>query len=160
MKKTPKPPSGPGDSAESWAIKLTPDQRFLLYMQERKSVAEGAQASYDRFDQTIVGLSGGSIVLSITFLKDIARGAEYLPALFLAWGLFLLASLCAFISLLTSGKQAHAKIEELDCLIQTGDCDETKATKLSQITKRLIWPLYSYVSAEWSPWFSSERTSS
>lgn len=40
------------------------------------------------FLKTILGLSGGSIVLSITFLKDIAPDRHWLPLLFVAWFFF------------------------------------------------------------------------
>lgn len=49
------------------------------------------------FINTILGLSGGSIILSITFLKDMAPNRLWLPALFVAWFFFMLSvATCLF----------------------------------------------------------------
>jgi hypothetical protein len=109
-------------------------RKFELYMEQRKGYTQGARDAYQRFDQTIVALSGGSIVLSITFMKDIGHIPQSLSWLFASWGFFLVASLCALISLLTSGEADRERRAQLDCLVETGDCDESKAERLGRIT--------------------------
>jgi hypothetical protein len=122
---------------ESAAIEFTDDRRFQLYLQQRKGFGAGARDAYQRFDQTIAALSGGSIVVSITFFKDIGHSPESLPWLFGSWICFLVASLCAFISILTSGEAHLNEIQQLDCLVLSGTCDESKAESLRKTTRRL-----------------------
>ncbi|MEA2240293.1 MAG: hypothetical protein QOC81_5017 [Thermoanaerobaculia bacterium] len=123
------------DEEPTPVLEFTPERKFELYLQQRKDYSDGARDAYQRFDQTIVALSGGSIVLSITFLKDIGHTPESLPWLFRSWGCFLFASLCAFISLLTSGEYHRKQLQELDCLMANGHCKEPRV--LSWITARL-----------------------
>lgn len=130
-----KPTAPAADEVPTPVLEFTPDRKFELYLQQRKDYSDGARDAYQRFDQTIVALSGGSIVLSITFLKDIGHTPESLPWLFRSWSCFLFASLCAFISLLTSGEFHRKQMQELDCLMTTGQCKEPRV--LSWITARL-----------------------
>lgn len=140
----PPPTSEPGDdkvaSTEAqYALpfEFTPERRFDIYMQQRKGYSDGARDAYQRFDQTIVALSGGAIVLSITFLKEIGHTPESLPWLFGSWACFLVASLSAFLSLLTSGEADRERIAQIDCLVESGDCNESKADRLGSVTSKL-----------------------
>lgn len=124
-------------TAPTTPFQSTEERRFELYMHERENYTKGARDAYQRFDQTIVALSGGSIVLSITFMKDIGHIPSSLPWLFAAWGSFLVASLCAFISLLTSAETDRERRKQLDCTAWEGQCDETKAERFGRITTGL-----------------------
>ncbi|HWW61784.1 MAG TPA: hypothetical protein VN181_10490, partial [Thermoanaerobaculia bacterium] len=131
------PASPVSDDSASPPFEFTEERKFELYIQQRKGYSEGARDAYQRFDQTIVALSGGSIVLSLTFLKDIGHTPESLPWLFCAWASFLTASLSAFISLLTSGEADRERISQLDCQVEKGTCDESRAERLGRATTRL-----------------------
>jgi hypothetical protein len=51
------------------------------------------------FANTILGLSGGAIVLSITFLDRIAPGRHWLTLLFIAWFFFALSAAACLLEL-------------------------------------------------------------
>jgi len=121
-------------SGERLLFEFNDERRFQLYIERRKSYSDGARNAYQRFDQTIVGLSAGSIVLSISFLKDVGHSPESIPWLFASWAFFLLASLAAFISILTSAASDREQIVQLDCLATTSKCDETRARRLGKVT--------------------------
>ena len=127
------------DAAPVPPFEFTDERRFELYMEERKGYATGARDAYQRFDQTIVGLSAGAIVVSISFMKDFGRTPGSLPWLFASWAFFLIASLCAFLSLLTSGEADRERKKQLDCLAESGECDESKADSLGFKT---VWLNY------------------
>jgi len=131
------PPPGADSAGPTPPFEFTEDRRFELYMQQRQVHKDGAREAYQRFDQTIVALSGGSIVLSITFLKDIGHVPDSLPWLMWSWGFFLLASLSAFLSLLTSAETDRESVTQLDCQVETGACDNTKCERWSTATKTL-----------------------
>ena len=60
-------------------VEVTDDRWYQLYLQQRQTFTDGARESYQRFDQIIVAVSGGSIVLSIGFSKDIGHATQSLP---------------------------------------------------------------------------------
>lgn len=143
----PVPPDATGEVAtadESLPFPSTPERKFELYMQQRQGYTTGARDAYQRFDQTIVALSGGSIVLSISFMKDIGHVPESLLWLFASWGSFLIASLSAFISLLTSGESDREWRTQLDCSVWDGTCDESRAEKYGRWTSRLNYSALSF----------------
>jgi hypothetical protein len=70
---------------------------------------------------------------SITFMKDIGHIPASLPWLFAASGSFLVASLCAFISLLTSGETDRERRKQLDCSVWEGECDELPKRRRSRV---------------------------
>jgi hypothetical protein len=136
----PPPPitSPPAEDAEATGIfEFTDDRKFELYMQQRKGYQDGARDAYQRFDQTVVALSGGTIVLSITFLKDIGHVPWSIPWLIASWAAFLVASYSAFVSLRTSGESDRERLKQLDCSVENGVCDETEAKRLSAKTVKL-----------------------
>lgn len=70
----------------------------------------------ESYDKLIITLSGGSLALSITFLKDIIGSNEiFCPFLLLiAWGLFVL-SLTSILGEILFGIKAHKKaIQQID----------------------------------------------
>jgi hypothetical protein len=118
-------------------FEFTDDRAFELYIEQRKAYIQGARDAYQRFDQTIVALSGGSIILSVSFMKDLGFLPPSLPCLFASWGCFVIATLCAFISLLTSGEGDRERVNQLELLVNTGISDETRADRLGRVTARL-----------------------
>lgn len=125
------------DPERAGVFEFTDDRKFQLYMQQRKGYQDGARDAYQRFDQTVVALSGGTIVLSITFLKDIGHVAWSIPWLVGSWAAFLGASYCAFVSLRTSGESDRERMTQLDCQVESGVCDESRAERLGAETERL-----------------------
>lgn len=136
-KKRPKPSASAPESDVNPVFEFTDERRFQLYMAERENLAKAAREGYQRVDQLIVGVSAGSIVLSINFLKDIGRTPDTLVWLLSSWGCFLVASFCALLSLWSSAERDRDSIVQLDCQVETGTCDETKKQRLSKLTKRL-----------------------
>lgn len=64
----------------------------------------------ESYDKLLIGLSGGALALSITFLKDIIGSKEilYPQLLFISWGLFVL-SLASILGEILFGIKAHKK---------------------------------------------------
>lgn len=118
-------------------FEFTEDRAFELYMEQRKAYIQGARDAYQRFDQTIVALSGGALVLSISFMKDLGFLPQSLPCLFASWACFVIATLCAFVSLLTSGEGDRERANQLELLVMTGRSNEARADRLSRMTVRL-----------------------
>ncbi len=82
----------------------------------RKDLVERQQKLNESYDKLIITLSGGSLALSITFLKDIIGSNEiYYPFLLLiAWGLFVL-SLTSILGEILFGIKAYKKaIQQVD----------------------------------------------
>jgi hypothetical protein len=127
----------PADPAINPVFEFTDERRFALYMAERENLAKGAREAYQRFEQIIVGVSAGAIVLSISFLKDIGRAPETLGWLLGSWGCFLVASFCALLSLWTSAERDRDAVKQLDCQVETGSCDEAKLRRFTLATVTL-----------------------
>lgn len=92
---------------------VTMNNEMKLY---RDGLIETQRKLNESYDKLIITLSGGSLALSITFLKDIIGTNEInLPALLLiAWGLFVL-SLTSILSEILFGIKAHKKaIKQID----------------------------------------------
>src|SRR4051794_30716602 len=110
-KNQPPPAVAPPNAPSSPVLEIHPvfeftgERRFALYMAERENLAKGAREAYQRFEQIIVGVSAGAIVLSISFLKDIGHARDTLAWLLGSWGSFLGASFCALLSLWTSAER-------------------------------------------------------
>jgi len=82
----------------------------------REGLVETQRKLNESYDKLIITLSGGSLALSITFLKDIIGSNEicYPFLLLAAWGLFVL-SLTSILSEILFGIKAHKKaIEQVD----------------------------------------------
>lgn len=131
------PANTPTELAPNPVFEFTDERRFALYMAERENLAKGAREAYQRFEQIIVGVSAGAIVLSISFLKDIGHAPETLGWLLASWGCFLVASFCALLSLWTSAERDRDAIKQLDCQVETGSCDEAKLRRFTLATVSL-----------------------
>ena len=62
------------------------------------TVQKGAEVSA-ALDKTLVSLSGGALVLSMTFIDKLAPAKLWLPILFTSWVAFTISIICVVISL-------------------------------------------------------------
>jgi anaerobic C4-dicarboxylate transporter len=62
------------------------------------TVQRGAEVSA-ALDKTLVSLSGGALVLSMTFIEKLAPAKLWLPILFTSWAAFTISIICVVISL-------------------------------------------------------------
>lgn len=88
------------------------------------------------FLNTLIGLSGGAIVLSITFLEKIAPGKHHLGLVIVAWcllGVAILVSVFGLISMIWLSQRFQRELEEI---IQRGD-DESFLVSLLASPHRL-----------------------
>lgn len=82
----------------------------------RQGLVDTKNKLNESYDKLIVTLSGGSLALSITFLKDVIGSDKihYPILLLVAWGLFIL-SLTSILSEVLFGIRAHKKaIQQVD----------------------------------------------
>lgn len=87
-----------------------PENRTDDMRQYREGLVETQRKLNESYDKLIITLSGGSLALSITFLKDIIGSSEINHPLLLliAWGLFVL-SLTSILGEILFGIKAHKK---------------------------------------------------
>jgi hypothetical protein len=128
----------PADDGEL-LFEFTEERRFQLYAERRKGYSEAARDAYTRFHQTLIGLSAGGVILSITFAKEIGRAPESIPWLVWGWFGILAGGAATFAALITSGEADRERIRQIDCLATTSKCDETRANRLGTITVVLNW---------------------
>ena len=130
-----KNPSQSQDAKKPY-IDWTDERKFQWFLNRRTGYSTGARESYSRYDQTIAGFSAGTIVLSITFLKEIGYTAWSIPFLYLAWIAFLVAVWYGLLSLRTSGDHDLEQITQLENLCMHGKRDMTRTQGLGvEITK-------------------------
>ncbi len=93
------------EGADKKNVQLSADMK--LY---RDGLVETQRKLNESYDKLIITLSGGSLALSITFLKDIIGSNKINDPIFLllAWGLFVL-SLTAILGEILFGIKAHKK---------------------------------------------------
>lgn len=72
------------------------------YRAERVMLIQGEADAAMRLDKTMITLSAGALILSITFIHDIAPNPTLVELLFIAWGLFIISLLSIVVSLITS----------------------------------------------------------
>jgi len=85
------------------------------YLDERRLLVEGEVQVAARFDKSILTLSGGALLLSMTFVKDIVSGRpKDTWTLIAAWILLGTAIAVMLISLLTSQKAYQRQRDILD----------------------------------------------
>jgi hypothetical protein len=131
-------PDPPGNTSEEddALFEFTDERRYELYVERRKRYSDGAREAYHRLHQAIIGVSAGAIILSITFLKDIAKAPVSLAWLVSSWGFILVGALVAFFALITSAEGDRERIIQIDCLARTSKCDESRADRLGILTSR------------------------
>jgi hypothetical protein len=86
------------------------DQHTDELKEYRSGLVETQRKLNESYDKLIITLSGGSLALSITFLKDIigSNQINHPILLLIAWGLFVL-SLAAVLGEILFGIKAHKK---------------------------------------------------
>jgi hypothetical protein len=129
-------PPGASSEEEEALFEFTDDRRYELYVERRKRYSDGAREAYHRLHQAIIGVSAGAIILSITFLKDIAKAPVSLAWLVSSWGFILVGALFAFFALIASAEGDRERIIQIDCLARTSKCDESRADRLGIWTSR------------------------
>ena len=89
---------------------------YNTYIDERKELVIGERESSARYDKWILTLAGGSLGLSITFIKNVSPDPETSTLWFLgiAWSLLLLAIIAALASHLTSQSAFRRQRDILD----------------------------------------------
>lgn len=87
-----------------------------IYLEERKSLIDAQQQSYQQFDKAILALSSGGLGLSFIFLKDIVHAEEISQdwLLIISWTLFAFSILSTLVSFLTSQYAYKKQLELLD----------------------------------------------
>ncbi len=92
-----------------------PKKYEQTYLDERRLLVEGEVQVAARFDKSILTLSGGALLLSMTFVKDIVSGSpQDTWALVVAWISLSIAIAAMLISLLTSQKAYQQQRDILD----------------------------------------------
>jgi hypothetical protein len=93
-----------------------PDQKYQVYLDERKSLNDAIKETSHQFDKAILTLAAGALALSLTFIKDIAPNPKTntLILLFFAWGAFIISILSTLISFFTSQKACQRQIAILE----------------------------------------------
>jgi hypothetical protein len=95
--------------------KFTEEERKLrweLYSDHKKQVWEDTQKSTDSYDQSLLTLSSGGLVVSIAFIKDLVplHDAVWLRLLYVSWALFILTILFTVASFLLSVKAQNKQL--------------------------------------------------
>lgn len=97
--------------------KTTTQDRLLEYpdyLNERRALADAESEVSSRFDRSLLTLSGGALLLSMTFVKEIASKPHNTWTLFVAWLLLGWAICLMLISLLTSQSAFRRQRDILD----------------------------------------------
>jgi len=91
------------------------DNDHQMYLDERRLLVEGEVQVAARFDKSVLTLSGGALLLSMTFVNDIVSGSPKVTwALIVAWILLGMAIVAMLVSLLTSQKAYQRQQDILD----------------------------------------------
>src|SRR5204862_8132969 len=90
-----------------------------LYLVERMldTVRDGGEVA-GTLDKTLVSLSGGALVFSMTFVDRLAPAKLWLPVLFTSWVAFAASMLCVLMSLRALQKAITGKADQLNKLRQ------------------------------------------
>jgi len=72
------------------------------YLREREILLAREGNAADKYDRTIILLSAGAIVVSISFLSLFNSTPDFMGLLFLTWGLFIISLIVALTNLLIS----------------------------------------------------------
>jgi hypothetical protein len=104
-----------GDKSQVQESLLTRDEYFA----ERRHALDEQFQSTKTLDTALVTLSGGALVISITFVDRVADGSPAYPAIMLAsWICFSVVVLLTLLSLYFSQKGAQSYALELDRLVE------------------------------------------
>lgn len=112
---------------------------YSTYLDERKSLITTELDVSSRFDKSVLTLSGGSLLLSMTFVKDIAENPNLTCILLLAWLLLALAICLMLVSLLTSQSALRRQREILDENLANPEAAAKIENKWAVVTNWLNW---------------------
>ena len=87
---------------------------YSTYLDERRTLVSSELDVAGRFDKSILTLSGGALLLSMTFVKDIASKPHNTWTLFISWLLLAIAISSMLVSLLTSQSALRCQRDLLD----------------------------------------------
>jgi len=94
---------------------MVEEERYQAYLDERRLLVDGEVQVAGRFDTSVLTLSGGALLLSMTFIKDIVHGSpKGTWSLLVAWVLLGTAIGVMLVSLLTSQKAYRKQRDILD----------------------------------------------
>ena len=79
--------------------------KYRTYLDERKLLVAAECEVAGRFDKGLLTMAGGTLLLSMTFVKDIASNPHHTWALFSSWVL-LASAVCAMLMSLLTSQQA------------------------------------------------------
>lgn len=117
--------------------------KYQIYVDERKALVEGEQASADQFDKNIITLAAGALGISLVFLEKIAPepNAKTLIFLYIAWAALVISLLATLSSLLTSqhAYRRQREILEDNFLPEPGKEGRGKINKWARRTQFLNW---------------------
>lgn len=80
----------------------------------RDALVRYSKEAHDSFDRTLVVLSGGALLGSMTFVKDLAPKPSYVLLLFSSWFAFAASLILILLSLLWGGRAIAREIEIYD----------------------------------------------
>jgi len=117
------------------------EQKYKVYLEERKSLIEAELEESRLFDRAILTLSAGAFGLSLAFIRQIAPtirdGSQFL--LICSWACFSLSILSTLISFLTSQSACSRQRDILESEYFNHNNERNKNTKNKPAfwTKRL-----------------------
>ena len=87
-----------------------------VILKYRESLNEYLQKSYEHYDKSLLTLSFGSIVISITFVKNLFPDGKIVihDSLMIAWVFWLLSAISVLFSFMASQRATSKMIQELD----------------------------------------------
>lgn len=104
---------------------MAESEQYQRYLDERRLLVEGEVQVAARFDTSVLTLSGGALLLSMAFVKDIVGGSpEEAWALIVAWILLGATIGVMLVSLLTSQKAYQKQRDILDRDLETSKTED------------------------------------
>lgn len=107
---------------------------YSTYLDERKSLISTELDVSSRFDKSVLTLSGGTLLFSMTFVKGIAENPDLTCMLLLAWLLLALAICLMLVSLLTSQSALRCQRKILDASLGERHIADTSRNSLAVVT--------------------------
>lgn len=102
-------------------------KEYRAYLDERRLLVDGEVQVAARFDKSILTLSGGALLLSMTFIQYIVSGSpQDTWALIVAWILLGIAIAAMLMSLLTSQKAYQRQRDILDKQFDDSDSADNR----------------------------------
>lgn len=88
------------------------------YLEERKLLIDEEREASRSYDKTLITLSAGALVLSVTFVRDLKYVSDDNWKICVAWAAFILSLLAIMISFLLSQSATRRQREILDMMIE------------------------------------------